>query len=72
MRTTLAFDTDVAALIRTITHERGISFGEVVNSTLRNALSPPRSEQTRFHTPTFSMGEPSVPLDHALTAIDEL
>lgn len=72
MRTTLTLDPDVEALVRKVMRERGLSLKEAVNSALRTALSPPQKGHRRFHTQTFSMGEPSVPLDHALRVAAEL
>lgn len=72
MRTTLTLDPDVEALVRKLMRERGLSFKEAVNSALRAALSPTQKGRRRFHTPEFSMGEPAVPLDHALRVAAEL
>jgi hypothetical protein len=50
--------------------ERGLSFKEAVNSAIRAGLG--RTEEAPFETPTFAMGEPSVPLDRALQLAAEL
>ncbi|PXY30607.1 antitoxin [Prauserella sp. PE36] len=70
MRTTITLDPDVEALVRKLMAERGLSFKEAVNSALRSALGTPARE--RFHTPTFAMGGPTVPLDHALRVAADL
>ena len=38
MRTTLTLDKDVAALLRRVQHNRGISFKQAVNEALRQGL----------------------------------
>ncbi len=70
MRTTITLDPDVEALVRKLMAERGLSFKEAVNSALRSALATSGGEP--FRTPTYSMGRPTVPLDHALRIAAEL
>ncbi len=70
MRTTVTLDPDVEALIRKRMTERGLSFKEALNSAIRDGLSGERPEP--FTTPTYSMGKPAVPLDHALRLAAEL
>lgn len=70
MRTTITLDPDVNALVRQLMAERGLSFKEAVNTALRDALST--SSAKPFRTRTFSMGAPTVPLDHALRVAAEL
>ena len=66
MRTTLTLDDDVAAQLKTMTRERGISFKEAVNSVLRAGLARGRAPQ-RFRQRTYRMGlRPGVDLDQAL------
>lgn len=66
MRTTLTLDDDVAARLERLQRERGISFKEAVNATLRLGLdgtSSPRS----YRLPTYRMGvRPGIDLDRAL------
>jgi hypothetical protein len=71
MRTTLTLDPDVRLLVERRMRERGLSFKEAVNEALREGLieRPPSSE---FHTRTFDLGEPLVPLDKALRLAGEL
>jgi hypothetical protein len=71
MRTTLTIDSDVRLLLERRMRERGLGFKEAVNSALREGLTGP-SEREAFHTPTFDLGEPLIPLDKALRLAGEL
>ncbi len=65
MRTTITLGSDVVALVNKLMAERGLSFKNAVNATLRNALAPERVDHDhRF--PTSALGTPIVPLDRAL------
>lgn len=66
----MTLDPDVEALIRKLMAERGLSFKEALNTAVRAGLSGERAEP--FATPTYSMGKPAVPLDHALRVAAEL
>lgn len=69
MRTTVTLDPDTEQLIRRRMRERGMSFKEALNDTIRGGAgtAPPK----RFVTETASMGESRVNLDRALqTAAD--
>lgn len=55
MRTTLTLDPDVAAKLRALSRERGISFKEAVNSTLRRGLAPAPARKP-YRLPTRDMG----------------
>jgi hypothetical protein len=55
MRTTLTLDPDVAAKLRELSRERGISFKEAVNSTLRRGLKPDTRRET-YRVPTRPLG----------------
>lgn len=70
MRTTLTIDSDVRLLLERRMSERGLSFKEVVNGALRDGLIG--GGGAAFHTPTFDLGEPLVPLDKALALAGEL
>lgn len=70
MRTTITLEPDVEALVRKLMADRGLTFKQAVNLALREALAGPRGEP--FSTPTFAMGAPAVPLDHALRVAAEL
>ena len=66
----MTLDPDVEAIIRKLMAERGLSFKEALNTAVRAGLSGERVEP--FTTPTYSMGKPAVPLDHALRIAAEL
>lgn len=70
MRTTITLDADVAALVKRRMRERGVGFKDAVNEALRTALSVERGDVSR--TPTYDLGEPSVPLEKALQLAGEL
>ena len=71
MRTTITLDPDVVALVQKAMQEKDVSFKEAVNGAIRAGLTGKR-RRSGFRTPTFSMGRPVVPLDHALRAADDL
>jgi hypothetical protein len=74
MRTTLTIDDDVAARLERLRRERGISFKELINATLRSGLdrSAPAS-QSSYVLPRFNLGlRPGVDLVHALALDAEL
>ncbi|MGH3431752.1 MAG: hypothetical protein ACRDQB_02835 [Thermocrispum sp.] len=70
MRTTVTLDPEVLTLVRKLMTARGLSFKEAVNTAIRAGLAPSEQEQAR--TPTFSMGIPKVPVEHALRVAAEL
>ncbi|MEP6562563.1 MAG: antitoxin [Nakamurella sp.] len=71
MRTTITLDSDVEALLQKLMTERGLTFKDAVNGLLRDALIPASSKvDYSFHT--YDMGEPAVPLEHALRVAAEL
>jgi hypothetical protein len=70
VRTTITLDSDVAALVQKAMREWGMSFKEAVNEALRRALGSRDTEPMR--TPEFAMGQPTIPLDHALRVAAEL
>ncbi|MET0772262.1 MAG: antitoxin [Candidatus Limnocylindrales bacterium] len=66
MRTTLTLDEDVAARLRDITRERGISFKVAVNETLRAGFGSDGLTR-EYRLPTYSIGmRPGIDLDRAL------
>jgi hypothetical protein len=54
MRTTLTLDDDLAAKLKSVARERGISFKEAVNSTLRAGFAVER-EPRRYRQRTYRM-----------------
>lgn len=69
----MTLDPDVAARLKQIAAERGLSFKEVLNSTLRAGLAPRGSRSARYRLPTFKMGlRPGVDLDRALRLAESM
>jgi len=72
MRTTITLDPDVEALLNKLMSERGLTFKDAVNGLLRTALAPPDANRMDFSFPTYEMGEPVLPLEHALRVAADL
>jgi hypothetical protein len=73
MRTTVTLQPDIEASLRRLAAERGISFKEAINSTLRAALGTPSPTAAPFAVKARSMGlRPGVDLDKALRLAGEL
>jgi hypothetical protein len=72
MRTTITLDSDVEALLNKMMTERGLTFKEAVNGLLRSALARSTDGPVDFSFPTYEMGEPTVPLEHALRVAADL
>jgi hypothetical protein len=73
MRTTVTLDPDVEALIQTAMKERGISFKEAVNASIRAGFPQTRRSRRPFVQQTFSMGaEPYFRWDKALATADAM
>jgi hypothetical protein len=71
MRTTVTLDPDVHERLQRLARERGISFKDALNSTLRRGLQDgvPRP----YRIKTYAMGaRPGVNLDKALQLASEL
>ena len=67
MRTTVTLDPDVAAKLKRLAGERGISFKEALNSAVRAGLGGGRGAARRYHMPSRPLGlRPGVDLDRAL------
>jgi hypothetical protein len=67
MRTTVAIDPDLAAKLRRIARERGISFKEALNTTLRSGMSAPGGPARPYRLRARRLGLRSgTDLDHAL------
>lgn len=67
MRTTVTLDPDVAAKLKQEARERGISFKEALNSSVRRGLSGGGTRPRPYRTPTRRLGaKPGVDLDRAL------
>jgi hypothetical protein len=65
MRTTVTLDPDAEALIRRRMRERGVSFKQALNDTIREGARDTRSAPT-FATATAKLGLPTVDIDGAL------
>ena len=59
------------ALVKKLMVERGLSFKQAINSLLRAALVPD-SGRVDYSFQTYELGEPAVPLEHALRVAAEL
>jgi hypothetical protein len=72
MRTTVTLDPDVAARVKQVARERGISFKAALNLLLRAALAD-GGRPRRYRLPTFGMGlRPGIDLDRALRLADAM
>lgn len=71
MRTTVTLDPDTEAAVRRLMKERRLTFKQAVNAAIR-AGAKPRTGRASYATPTYDMGPPTVPIDHALRLAAEL
>jgi hypothetical protein len=74
MRTTLTLDPDLAERLKALARERGVSFREVLNATLRAGLGAAGEAASRPYvlaTRRMSL-RPGIDLDRALRLADEL
>jgi hypothetical protein len=67
MRTTVTLDPDVAAKLKAVARQRGISFKQALNQAVRAGLGPAHRSARPFTQPTQAMAlRPGVNLDKAL------
>jgi hypothetical protein len=67
MRTTVTLDADVAAKLRAVARQQGISFKQALNQAVRAGLGPARRAARRFTQITQPMSlRPGVNVDKAL------
>ncbi|MGH7263356.1 MAG: CopG family transcriptional regulator [Candidatus Rokuibacteriota bacterium] len=67
MRTTVTLDPDVAAKLKAVARERGISFKQALNQAVRAGLGASRRPAPSFEPYTQPMGlRPGLSLDKAL------
>jgi Ribbon-helix-helix protein, copG family len=67
MRTTVTLDPDVAARLKAVARERGISFKQALNQAVRAGLVAGRGRSRPFRQLTQAMGlRPGVSIDKAL------
>jgi hypothetical protein len=72
MRTTVTLDEDVAARLKQAARERGISFKEALNTSVRQGLEGETLYQP-YRVPTRRLGaRPGLDLDRALALASEL
>lgn len=71
MRTTITLDADTDAAVRRLMRERGMTFKQAVNESIRAGVMP-RIDAPGFHTEAVSMGVASVSLDKALQIAADL
>jgi hypothetical protein len=73
MRTTVTIDPDVAARLRAVASERGVSFKEALNATLRLGLARDAGAPEPYRVPSRPLGlRDGVDLDKALLLAGEL
>lgn len=73
MRTTVTLDPDVAAKLKDAAHEKGISFKEALNSSVRRGLESEGAQSRPYKVRARHLGaKPGVNLDKALTLAGEL
>lgn len=67
MRTTVTLDEDVAAAVKRVAQERGLSFKEALNSAIRAGLRPRPSNGRTYRMPSRTLGlRPETDLTKAL------
>jgi hypothetical protein len=74
MRTTVTLDPDVAAKLKQAAHDRGVSFKEALNSTVRRGFErgEAKSQPYRLPAPQRMEAKPGINLDKALQLAGEL
>lgn len=73
MRTTITLDPDVAARLRSLARERGISFKAAVNSVLRRGLSEGELSARPFRVQARPLNlRPGIDIDRALALAAQL
>jgi hypothetical protein len=73
MRTTVTLDPDLAARLKALARERGVTFKEALNSALRRGLSEGDEKARPYRQRTYTMGvRPGIDLTKALQLAAEL
>lgn len=73
MRTTVTLEPDIAAKLKALARERGISFKEALNGVLRNGLTHGTSASRPYKVRARPMGlRPGIDLTKALRLAGEL
>jgi hypothetical protein len=73
MRTTVTLDPDVAAKLKDVAREKGISFKEALNSNVRRGLESAGTRPRPYKVRAKRLGaRPGIDLDRALALAGEL
>jgi hypothetical protein len=73
MRTTVTLDPDVAARLKQSARERGISFKEALNSSVRRGFERGEASPRPYRVPSRRLSvRPGIDLDRALALAGEL
>ena len=72
MRTTVDLDSSLLKRVRVEARRRGVTVKELLATLLRRGLDERPEKTVRYKCPTFSMGDPRLPLDKALRLSSEL
>jgi len=73
MRTTVTLDQDVEAKLRTVMRERGVTFKEALNDSVRAGLTTGFQPSRRFRVHARPLGvRPGINLDKALTLAGDM
>lgn len=73
MRTTVTLEPDIAAKLKLVARERGVSFKSALNSALRAGLDGASMQKAPYRMPSRSMGvRPGLQLDQALQLAGDL
>lgn len=70
MRTTVTLDPDTEHIVRQRMQDKGVSFKQALNDTIREGAADRR--RPRHRTPTFAMGIPTIDVTKALRLAGEL
>jgi ActR/RegA family two-component response regulator len=73
VRTTVTLDPDVASKLKRAARDRGISFKEALNASVRRGLSSAEATPRPYRVPVRRLGaKPGIDLDRALRVADRL
>jgi hypothetical protein len=73
MRTTVTLDPDVAAKLKQTARDRGVSFKEALNASVRRGLAGGGTASRPYRVPVRRLGaKPGVDLDRALSLASRL
>jgi len=73
VRTTVTLDPDVAAALRQVMRQRGVSFKQALNEAVRAGLAERSPRPRRYRLPSRRLGlRPGVDLDRALSLAGDM